>query len=208
MKASTRIKLLGAALLVGMTAVPSFAQDAAGGGGGQPGGGQQNNGGGGGGGGGGRRNGGGFGGQGGGNFNPQQFQQQRLDRIKQDLGATDEEFAALQPKIEAVMTAQRNSGMGFGGRGGGGRGGQGGPGGGGPGGAGGQPQSEVQKAAQALRDVLQNKDATPGDIKSKLDGLREARTKSHDDLVKAQNDLKGVLTQRQEAVLVSQNILE
>ena len=50
------------------------------------------------------------------------FQQRMNDQLKQQLGVTDEEFTALQPKIEAVMTAQRatrGSGM-FGGRRGGG----------------------------------------------------------------------------------------
>src|SRR5207302_2321689 len=62
----------------------------------------------------------GQGGQGG-NVDPAQMRSQFLQRIKEQLGATDEEFAALQPKLEKLMTAQRDIRGGGGGRGGFGR---------------------------------------------------------------------------------------
>jgi hypothetical protein len=122
--------------------------------------------------------------------------------MKQELGVTDEEMQALQPKIEQVMTLRRDSG----GFGGGGRPGRGGPGGGGGGNNG--PQSDVQQKIADLQAAIDNKDSKPEEIKAKLDALRAAKIKAHEDLVKAQADLRGLLTQRQEAVLVMRGLLD
>src|SRR5205814_3579173 len=72
--------------------------------------------------------------QGRGNFDPAQMRERMMNRIKEQLGATDDEWKAISPKVEKVMTAQRESrgggfGFGGGGFGGGGRGGGGGGGG-------------------------------------------------------------------------------
>src|SRR4051812_341802 len=58
-----------------------------------------------------------------GNFDPAQARERMMTRIKEQLGASDDEWKALQPAVEKVMTAQRDT------RGGGGRGGPGGRGG-------------------------------------------------------------------------------
>jgi DNA repair exonuclease SbcCD ATPase subunit len=151
----------------------------------------------------------GQGGQGGGNFDPAQMRSQFLQRIKEQLGATDEEFAALQPKLEKLMTAQRDTRGGGGGRGGFGRRG----GGGGQGGNTNDPnaqqnQSAVAKAQAELRTVLDNKDSKPEEIKTKLTALRDAREKAKADVSAAQKDLRELLTQRQEAVLVNMGFLD
>jgi hypothetical protein len=147
-----------------------------------------------------------------GNFDPAARRQQMMDRLKEQLGASDDEMQALMPKIEKVMQLQRDAGGGgmrgmFGGR----RGGQGGP--GGPGGAGGPggptgPESPVRQKAAELQETLANKDAKPDEIKAKLDALRQARQQAKQDLTAAQQELKGLLTQRQEAVLVEFGMLE
>ena len=126
-----------------------------------------------------------------------------LDRLKEQLGSSDDEFAAIQPKIEKVFQLQMsaNAGRGMGGRGG--RGGRGGGGGGMPGG-----DSAVAKASADLRTTLDDKDAKPEDVKTKLEALRTARTAAKAELTKAQDDLKGVLTARQEAVLVEAGMLD
>jgi hypothetical protein len=154
--------------------------------------------------------------RGGGNFDPAQARQRMMDRMKQQLEASDDEWNALQPKIDKVMTLQRDArfgGGGFRGRGGG-RGGNN-PGGNNPGGNNpaannnpNQPQSAVAKAAQELRTTLEDKSASPDAIKSKLTALRDAREKARGDLAAAQKELKEVLTQRQEAVLVESGFLE
>jgi hypothetical protein len=124
-----------------------------------------------------------------------------MQQIQQQIGATDEDWAAIQPKVEAVMTAQRDVQAG-GMRGGRGRGGFGG---------GAQPtanQSEVQAAQAALQQALDNKDSPPELIKEKLQALRDARARAREVLKKAQTDLQSLLTQRQEAVMVELGILE
>ncbi|HVX83923.1 MAG TPA: hypothetical protein VH253_03830 [Phycisphaerae bacterium] len=168
---------------------------------GQVGGGGGGAGGAGGGGGGGRRA---AGGGGRGNFNPAQMQQQMMDNIKQQLGASDEDFAAIQPQIQAVMDAQRadNVGGGRGGRGGRG-GGFGGPGGGGPGGGGAQTtqQTDLQRALADLQTTLDNQSATAEQIKGKVQAVRDAKTAADAKLKQTQDKLRELLTQRQEAVL-------
>jgi len=151
---------------------------------------QQDAGGGGGGGGGGRGNRGG----GGGNFDPAQMRQQMMDRMKEQLGATDDEWKVLMPKIEKVMQAQRDSsGGGFGGMMGG-RGGR--------GGNNQAPETPIGKAAQDLRTTLENKDAKADEISAKLKAYREVRESAQQALAQAQKELKEVLTLRQEAILV------
>lgn len=145
-----------------------------------------------------------------GNFDPAQMRQRMADRMKQQLGATDDEWKALGPKIEKIQTLQMQSRPGAGMRGMGRRG----PGGpnGGPGGPGGPAannapeQSAVQRATQDLSQAIQTGDA--GQIKEKLTALRDAREKAHQELVQAQNDLKPLLSVKQEAVLVMDGLLD
>src|SRR5215831_6890440 len=60
--------------------------------------------------GGGRRNrGGGNGGGGGGNFDPTQFRQRMMDNIKEQMGAKDDEWKVIEPKLTKVMDAQRSA---------------------------------------------------------------------------------------------------
>lgn len=154
-------------------------------------------------------NGGGGGGGGGGGFggrrDPAQFMQGMMDRLKTQLGASDDEFAAIQPKIQSVMALQRDvitRPRMFG---------RGGPGGGGRGGFGGGPTTQpsvVQTALQDLQTTLDDQNAAPDAIKGKLDALRQAKAKARQDLIVAQQDLKSILTQRQEAVMVLDGYLD
>ena len=183
MSVSKRLSFVLVALLVGMLTMPVLGQAGGGGGGG----------GGGGNGGGGPRRGG---------FN----QQAMLDDLKTALGASDDEFAAIQPKILAVWQYQRDvSPRPFGFFGGRGRGG--GRFGGGFYGPTTEP-SAVQTALQDLQTTLDDPNASPDAIKAKLETLRQARTKARQDLATAQADLRSVLTQRQEAVMVLRGVLD
>jgi hypothetical protein len=143
------------------------------------------------------------------NFDPAQMRQRMLDTLKDRLGATDDEFAAIQPKLEKVMQLQRDvNGGGMRALFGGGRR-RGGENGGTtpaatPGGA---TPSAVQAASTDLQTTLDNKDAKPDEIKAKLDAFRDAKSKAKDDLTAAQKDLESVLTQRQEAMLVMMGLL-
>jgi len=141
-----------------------------------------------------------------GNFDPAAFRERRMNQIKEQLGATDEEWKAIEPKVDKVMTAQRESFGGFGGRGG--PGGRGGGGGGGGGGADQQPTTAVGKASVELRTTLEDKAAAPETIAKKLAALRDAREKARKGVQDPQKELKEILTQRQEAVLVVNGMLE
>src|SRR5438874_2620945 len=130
-----------------------------------------------------RNRGGAGGGGGGGNFDPAAMRQNFMDRIKEQMGAKDDEWKVIEPKLTKVMDAQRSARAGgfgfggFGGRGGGGGGGAGGGGGGGGGGGamrGGNTDTPTGKAMQDLRETLDNKDASADDIAKKLTALRDA----------------------------------
>lgn len=133
----------------------------------------------------------------------EQFRQRMEERMKEMLGVNDEEWKVLQPRIEKVQTLSREArgGMGFRmfGRGRRGRGGEQGP---------QREQSEIEKKMSDLQKVLENKDATPEQIKTNLTAYRTAREKVQKDLEKAQKDLREIVTVRQEAQLVLMGVLE
>jgi len=170
---------LGICLLTALLALPAFGQ--VGGGGGR-----------------------GFGGPGGQQFDPamiQQFiaqmQQRQLDNIKTQLGSSDDEFAALLPYVKKIMDLQtatqisRFSGMRIGGQSIGAM----------LSNTGGQP-SDLQQATTALQAAIDDQTTTPQIFSIKLQALRDARAKTQADLTAAQNALRDLLTQRQEATLV------
>jgi hypothetical protein len=141
-----------------------------------------------------------------GNFDPAAARERMLNGIKERLGATDEEWKVLQPKIEKVMASQRDGRTGgFGG----GRGGRGGDRGGNTN-ANAAPaeQSAVAKASADLRAALDDKTTSPEEITKRLTAYREAREKSRADRAAAQKELKDVLSARQEAVLVNSGLLD
>lgn len=146
-----------------------------------------------------------------GNFDPEQFRRRIAERMKEALGANDDEFAVIQPKIEKVMNLQRQSaGGGMGMIFGGGRGGPGGggPGGGGRGGRG--PGGDDSPVSAARRDLQKSVEANagPDELKARMAALRDARAKSREELTKAQQELRELLTMKQEAALVMMGMLE
>jgi hypothetical protein len=157
----------------------------------------QNNGGGGGGGG---NGGGGGGGRRGGNFDPAAFQQRMMDNYRDRLGFTnDTEWSAVEPLIQKTMDARRETmaGMfgGFGRRGGQGGGGPGGPG-------GGTPNPDRDALQQAI-----DSNAPAAQVKTLLEKYRASQKAKQATLEKAQADLRGVLSQKQEAEAVLLGLL-
>jgi hypothetical protein len=148
-----------------------------------------------------RREGGDRGGRG--NWDPAQWRQQVMGRLKEELKAPDDEWKVLEPKLSKVMDAQRDvrSGSMTGGPGGGRRGG-------GGGGGGDQPQTEYAKAANDLRELLRQENPSVDQINSRLAAYRAARTKAEGNLKAARTELVEILTERQEAVLVAAGMLE
>ena len=120
------------------------------------------------------------------------------DMIKERMGVTDDEWKVIEPKFTKVADARREQmgGM-FGGRtrGGDSNGSS-------------ENRSAMSTASRELRDTLENKDATAEQIQAKLKSFREARDETKKKLTSAQAELKEVLTQRQEAVLVSMGMLD
>ena len=60
----------------------------------------------------------------------------------------------------------------------------------------------------ALMEVLQNEDASNSEIESALNELRDARENHEKELAAAREDLRAVLTLRQEATLVGMSMLD
>ena len=144
---------------------------------------------------------------------PAQMERMMTERMKGQLGASDEEWKDNKPRLQKVMNLSRQMnasrrGMMFGGPGG--YAGRRQPGGmrtrGPEGGQRTRPgtgqQSAVGKATQELREVLSNKEVTPEQIKAKLTALRTAKEKVKKDLATAQKELKQKLTIKQVAILV------
>lgn len=141
-----------------------------------------------------------------GNFDPAEFQQRMMERVKDQLEVKDDtEWKAIEPLVTKVMEARREQmafgaggmmrGMGFGRRGGD------------QGGSstdrprspfGGEPSPE----AEALQKAIDTK-AANADIKAALAKFREAKKAKEAALTKAQDELRKVLSVRQEAIAVN-----
>ena len=113
--------------------------------------------------------------------------------LKQQLGATDDEWAAIQPKIQLVLAAQSRVTTG-------------------PTGFGGLSQmggfnakelgpNPVPPALTALKLTIKDTNATNEEIAAKLKALRDAKQAAKDTLANAQKALSDILTVRQEAIL-------
>jgi hypothetical protein len=133
------------------------------------------------------------------------FRQRMAEMIKERLGASDDEWKVLQPRIEKVTTLQMQSrmgGMGWGGRR------RGGDDNANANAAPERPQTDLSKAQDDLRTTLEDKAASNDTVKAKLEALRAAREKNKQEIVKAQQELREILTLRQEAQLVAFGTLD
>jgi len=151
--------------------------------------------------------------QGRGNF--EEFRQRRMDDYRERLEIKgDEEWKAIQPLIAKVMDARQDVGFGGGfgfGRGGGGRRGGGNADaqangnnqGGRRGFRGGEPSPEAEELQKAI-----DSNASKDELKAKLTKFREARKDKEAKLAKAQEDLKKVLSVKQEAAAVLNGLLQ
>jgi hypothetical protein len=132
----------------------------------------------------------------------QEWMQRARDRmsaeLKERLGANDEEWAVIRPRLEKVSELRVRSAMG-GGFGFRGRGSD--------GGAGDRPVSEIDAKSRALREAI-DANASPEKLKQAMTELRAARQKQQAEAKAAADHLREVLSLKQEAVLVSMGILE
>lgn len=138
-----------------------------------------------------------------GNFDPAAMQERMLGALREQLGVTDDaEWALVAERLAKVSEIRRSAG-GAVGRGGPPGGGPGGPGGGGnrpTRGPSGNPEQDALRAA--ITDKLPD-----AEIKSRLDRLREVRKQNEAKLTRAQEELRAVLSVRQEAVAVMFGLL-
>lgn len=152
------------------------------------------------------------------NFNPEEMRARMQERVRELLEVkNDDEWKLISARVEKVQEAQRevrslsgNIGLLFsrgGDQGGGGGGDQGGRtrGPGGPGGSlfGGTPNPD----SEAFSKAVQNKAPTE-ELKQRMARVREARKNAEAKYEKAADDLRQVLTVRQEATLVAIGLLK
>jgi hypothetical protein len=147
-----------------------------------------------------------------GNFDPEQFRARMMERYREALEVqNDDEWKLLEQRIEKVLTARRDlGGAGFFGRG------FGGPrreNAGGGGGDGGQRRgarfggAEASPEMEALQKAIDSK-ASSEELKAKLAAYRTARKEKQAKLDSAQEDLRKVLSLRQEASAVLMGLLD
>ena len=152
-------------------------------------------------------------GQGRGNFDPAEMRQRMMDNFRERLEIKgDDEWKAIQPLITKVTDARRD--IGFGGGFGFGRGGRRGGGnndapanGNNQGGRRGFPGGEPSLEAEELQKAIDS-NASKDELKAKLAKFRDARKEKEAKLAKAQEDLKKVLTVKQEASAVLMGLLQ
>lgn len=145
------------------------------------------------------------GGGGRGNFDPAQMQQRMMERYREQFGVkSDDEWKIIEARITKVTEARRE--VGFGGMGRmmrpPGQGGQGGPAAGNQGNAQNRRRgfgAEPSVAETELQTAIEG-NASADSIKAKLAKVREERKAKQAALEKAQEELKQVLTVKQEAV--------
>lgn len=157
--------------------------------------------------------GGGFGGRRG-NFDPAQFQQRMMERIREQMGVTnDAEWNVIETRVQKVMDARREvGGPGGFGRMFRGRRGPGGP--GGPGNAnnnngGGRRRGffgQPNPTLDALEKTIES-NAPAEQLKAAMERYRADRKAKEATLEKAQQDLKKVLTVKQEAVALTMGLV-
>ena len=132
------------------------------------------------------------------NFNPEEMRNRMLTNLREQFEVTnDEEWNIIVERITKVFELRRSA------MSGGSRGGfMGGP--GGP--DRGRTSSTGNPEMDGLRSAVQAK-ATDAELKARLARLRDLRKENEQRVEKAQEELRAVLTLRQEAILVMYGLL-
>jgi len=152
--------------------------------------------------------------QGRGNWDPEQMRQRMMERVREQLAVKDDaEWSVIESRIKKISDSRFGMGRGMGGPGGpGGPGGQGAPGGqGGQGGPGGRQGrggfGQANPDAEVLQSALDS-GASADDIKVKLTAYRAAAKVKEVQLEKAQDELRQLLSVKQEARAVLLGLLK
>ena len=130
-----------------------------------------------------------------GNFDRSQIMERIMERYRENLGISVAEWKVVQPKVQAVMDNRISGTSGmmsfFGGRGSRGRG----------------DSSTEKTPTSELRDLLEKDAPSKEEIKAKLAAYRADRKAREAKLNKAQEDLRQLLTLKQEAQAVLSGLL-
>ncbi|MCU0914740.1 MAG: hypothetical protein MUC88_09275 [Planctomycetes bacterium] len=160
-----------------------------------------------------------------GGFDPAQRDQMRqrmMEGMKRRLEVDDQAWKVMEPRLQKVMQLNMQMNSGRGGMMGmfGGMRGRGGPEGGPQGGPQGDrrgpmgpmgpmgDQTALQKETAKLQTLLESESTSADEIKKQLTVVRQAREKAKQELAAAQQDLKQILTVKQEALLVTMGQLD
>ena len=136
-----------------------------------------------------------------GNFDPAAMQERQMTFLREQFAVTDDaEWTLIAERITKVSEIRRST-MGGGGFGRGAT-----QGGGGGGNRPARPGATANPEQDALRTALTDK-LPDAEIKSRLARLRDVRKENETKLTKAQEDLRAVLTLRQEAIAVMAGLL-
>ena len=128
-----------------------------------------------------------------GNFDRSQIMERIMERYRENLGISVAEWKVVQPKVQAVMDNRISGASGMMSMFGGSRRGR--------------DSSTEKTPTSELRDLLEKDDASKGDIKAKLAAYRADRKAREAKLKKAQEDLRQLLTLKQEAQAVLSGLL-
>ena len=130
-----------------------------------------------------------------GQWDRSQIMERIMERYRENLGISVAEWKVVQPKVQAVMDNRISGASGmmsfFGGRGSRGRG----------------DSSTEKTPTSELRDLLEQENPAKGEIKAKLAAYRAERKAREAKLKKAQEDLRQLLTLKQEAQAVLSGLL-
>ncbi len=130
------------------------------------------------------------GGRSSGGFDLNRMIESRMQRYKDEMGFSDDEWQAVSPLLKNVLMKQAESMMrGFGGRGRG-------------------PEATANPTVDALRKALDDDQTSAAKFKSLIKDYRADVKKKQEELKKARAELLDVLTARQEAYLLLRGILE
>ena len=130
-----------------------------------------------------------------GQWDRSQIMDRIMDRYRENMGFSVAEWKVVQPKVQAVMDNRISGASGMMSMFGGSRRGRGGD------------SSTEKTPTSELRDLLEKDDASKGAIKAKLAAYRADRKAREAKLKKAQEDLRQLLTIKQEAQAVLAGLL-
>ena len=130
-----------------------------------------------------------------GNFDRSQIMERIMERYRENLGISVAEWKVVQPKVQAVMDNRISGASGMMSMFGGSRRGRGGD------------SSTEKTPTSELRDLLEKDAPSKGEIKAKLAAYRADRKAREAKLKKAQEDLRQLLTLKQEAQAVLSGLL-